>query len=542
MANMKQNQQQAYTTPASSPARRSDGINLRSGGVVTRNPNMRVLSAKTSRVEKPAPKKKKSKAVQRAKTLERPLSQCTELSELPMIDIDAYVNRSAEERRREIEIGKTPGKIKRPMNAFMLYRKAYQNRTKEMSSHNNHQIVSQICGESWPMEPQEVRDQFSEWAKLERENHQKAHPGYKFTPAKPKTAKKKAEEFDDDGSDLEGYNHITGRVGSRSRSNRSTPAPEGNYRYLDRSQSPHVYYPPHNQQYYGVPMMPQNQNVSSYQHSNPGKPLPIPYDPRPTDQHHYMQSSIQNTQSGQLRHMPDVQDVIYRNTPSPSNAYHQQQHHQNQQHFDVMMEQHHMMPPPQYAHPQQQQHHQQQVHPQYQQQYEQQYVPQYEQHQQQPQADYAPQLQHHQQQQSQHYQQPMIEHTPQVAPQHQSQHYQQPVLEQAPQEAPQPAYEEAQQDPTLMPSGAQLDSMNPLSLEKYSLAESIKYTLTDSHGQVDPENDPDLFGTDEMHSKWYEDNQQKEAVLRGDEGVWAINTTSSDLEGFLDPTLTTITP
>jgi hypothetical protein len=40
------------------------------------------------------------------------------------------------------------------------------------------------------MEPDEKREQFNTWAKIERENHQQAHPNYKFTPSKPKKPRK----------------------------------------------------------------------------------------------------------------------------------------------------------------------------------------------------------------------------------------------------------------------------------------------------------------------------------------------------------------
>lgn len=134
-----------------------------------------------------------------------------------MADIDAYVHRSAEERLREVEQSKTPGKIKRPMNAFMLYRKAYQNLAKSLCTQNNHQMVSQVCGSGWPLEPEHVREQFNEWAKIERMHHQEAHPGYKFSPSKPKSkAQEDANSRPEDG-DLDDFDWATGRAVSRSR-------------------------------------------------------------------------------------------------------------------------------------------------------------------------------------------------------------------------------------------------------------------------------------------------------------------------------------
>lgn len=65
---------------------------------------------------------------------------------------------------------------------------------------NNHQVVSSVSGESWPLEPPEVRDFYNELAKIERTNHQMAHPDYKFSPSKPGAAGKnfKRKEVDSD--------------------------------------------------------------------------------------------------------------------------------------------------------------------------------------------------------------------------------------------------------------------------------------------------------------------------------------------------------
>ncbi|KAG4429591.1 hypothetical protein IFR05_014924 [Cadophora sp. M221] len=37
---------------------------------------------------------------------------------------------------------------------------------------------------SWSLEPNRIKEQYSEWARLERINHQSAHPEYKFSPRK----------------------------------------------------------------------------------------------------------------------------------------------------------------------------------------------------------------------------------------------------------------------------------------------------------------------------------------------------------------------
>ncbi|KAJ9137586.1 hypothetical protein NKR19_g8175 [Coniochaeta hoffmannii] len=133
----------------------------------------------------------------------KPLHLCNPISEIrkdiPVMDINTYVHRSKEERKQEVAFGKIFGKLKRPMNAFMLYRKAYQTRAKEWSKSSQHSVVSQVCGESWRLEPDDVRAQFVQWAKIERDNHQKAHPSYKLSKAyKPKTKAVKSSRGEND--------------------------------------------------------------------------------------------------------------------------------------------------------------------------------------------------------------------------------------------------------------------------------------------------------------------------------------------------------
>ena len=112
-----------------------------------------------------------------------------------VVDTEAYVNRSIEERRKEVDEGKVPGKVMRPLNSFMLYRKAYANRTKDVCRqlHANQPVISQVCGDSWKIEPESIKDQFAEWARIERINHQNAHPDWKFSgrPSASKSLKRK---------------------------------------------------------------------------------------------------------------------------------------------------------------------------------------------------------------------------------------------------------------------------------------------------------------------------------------------------------------
>ncbi|KAK5628227.1 hypothetical protein RRF57_003942 [Xylaria bambusicola] len=317
-----QNSHNAYSTPGTSPPTpvQADGITTRSGRAIMR-PSTATTLTRPARVERRAPRPKKRKkavgdayAEQSSIALGNPLSELVKgITNVTDTDIDAYVNRSPEERRREVAASKT-GKVKRPMNAFMLYRKAYQNRTKEWKrlddirrkeesasegkpekGHDNHQVISQVCGLSWNMEPQDLRDQYDEWAKIERNNHKLAFPDYKFAPAKSKTKKPAADRHgdrdsdDDNASNLDAYEWGQFSSGPPSR-NTSRSA-----RYMDHMDPDGEYVPPGYPGYPGsvytspspgmqAARLPpgyvshqQQPHPSSFQYSNPGKQRPADY-------------------------------------------------------------------------------------------------------------------------------------------------------------------------------------------------------------------------------------------------------------------------
>lgn len=306
-----------YGTPVRSPTPLD--MRTRSGQIINRPiQNLRPARQQTpeyrggspAKTPKKRVKKEKVKAESKMAKLHKPLSELTAAwTHVPVVDIDAYVNRSAEERRREVETGKQPGKVKRPMNSFMLYRKAYQNRTKNWCLQNNHQVVSQVCGESWPLEPEQIRAQFNEWARIERQNHQNAHPGYKFSPTKAGAAKqnkRKAEESDEE-SVLSDYDWEGNRPAKRSRMTpRRTPGPApftANPYYTDSqpdsrggSMEPGMgggYHPGY--------------MSSAYSTHNPGKPPPMQYDPREAHQGQYWQQQVRTNGRN-----PNVEDIIMR--------------------------------------------------------------------------------------------------------------------------------------------------------------------------------------------------------------------------------------
>ena len=155
----------------------------------------------------------------------------------PIQEIEGFVHRSVERRHQEVEVknGYTP----RPMNNFMLYRKAYQDKAKKVSSQTNHQVVSVIVAASWKSESKEIKDTFARFAQIEKEHHIQAFPDYQFRPNKSaKGKKRKPGDFDDDeASELEDPDW--GRIPMTKRSRQIIPpthsgnwTPESQHHYL----------------------------------------------------------------------------------------------------------------------------------------------------------------------------------------------------------------------------------------------------------------------------------------------------------------------
>lgn len=316
------------------------GTPVISGRVIKASPKPR--AAGTGAGAKKAKKKKvKAGSEEAGVILAAPLSELVkDITNVQDTNIEEYVNRSPEVRQAEVRESKE-GKIKRPMNAFMLYRKAYQNRTKEWKKHDNHQVISQVCGASWALEPQSMRDQYDAWAKIERANHKLAFPDYKFAPAKAKNKKllssrSPADDSDDSGSDLEGYNFFDQEEAAM----RNTYDPDAEYRPSGMRQ-----YAPQQPQYQHrqSPMshharLPYAQpHQSSFQYANPGKPRPADYGAgmgqnqyyqqttdyaRPTypTYHHQMQPHYM---AGQHQAQPIIENVYMNRTASPATgSYH----------------------------------------------------------------------------------------------------------------------------------------------------------------------------------------------------------------------------
>ncbi|CAN9090512.1 unnamed protein product [Alternaria alternata] len=256
-------------TPRSSNGDDSGRRTTRSGRATTSSSSPR--RNESSPRPKATPRAKKAKAPKNEKhktpKLTAPLSILTkELHHIPVKNMEEWVNRPADVRRREVE--KRNGYITRPMNSFMLYRSAFAERAKSWCLQNNHQVVSSVAGESWPLEPPEIRELYNEYAKIERINHQNAHPTYKFSPSKTAvSARKRRSEWSDEEepSDLDDAEWAPGSGRSRSRQARrvdrsfSYPSSGVAAEYFDHSFGPNGN---------GI-------NRSSWEVTNEGRPMPM---------------------------------------------------------------------------------------------------------------------------------------------------------------------------------------------------------------------------------------------------------------------------
>lgn len=128
--------------------------------------------------------------------VDRPLSETTaHMINIPLKDMDQWAHRLPNQRLQE---EKQKGRVRRPLNAFMLYKCAYHKRTQELFIQKELQAVSQqnisrVVGASWGIEPYHIRQKYKRLARIDRDNHKMTFPAYKFKPKKRFQARKRRE-------------------------------------------------------------------------------------------------------------------------------------------------------------------------------------------------------------------------------------------------------------------------------------------------------------------------------------------------------------
>ncbi|KAG5980534.1 hypothetical protein E4U55_003923 [Claviceps digitariae] len=123
--------------------------------------------------------------------LDEALSESAKQYPDDFIDPVAYACRSVEERRQKsIE----EGKVSRPLNSYMLYRKAYQQVARRVIRKDQQQSASQTVGTSWTkLERDEIKSKFRALAKIDHEKHLEAFPTYRYTPTQGKSSRGSSE-------------------------------------------------------------------------------------------------------------------------------------------------------------------------------------------------------------------------------------------------------------------------------------------------------------------------------------------------------------
>lgn len=219
----------------------------------------------------------------------RPLSELTKhMTDVPIKDMEAWVHRPLADRQM---VAKDKGKIARPMNSFMLYRSAYADRAKKWFAQNNHQVVSTMAGQSWRLESSDVRKKYELLAKIEKINHEKAHPGYRFAPEKDK--KKRDKSPDDDRSRISKCSDSPSLASSFLGHTRSMSSDHGSL-CDSRSSTPFGFVD------HGLPAA--GYLNSTWHSNNPGRPAPgMMSPPEPA---HYLHQTVHPSLMGS--HVEDV--------------------------------------------------------------------------------------------------------------------------------------------------------------------------------------------------------------------------------------------
>jgi hypothetical protein len=95
---------------------------------------------------------------------------------------------SALARRSESTQEKEP-RVKRPMNAFMLYAQVARRKVATKYPNLNYAKLSKTLGKIWQVLPEEERRPFLQEAERLRTQHKQQYPNYKYTPKRLKSKK-----------------------------------------------------------------------------------------------------------------------------------------------------------------------------------------------------------------------------------------------------------------------------------------------------------------------------------------------------------------
>jgi len=82
-------------------------------------------------------------------------------------------------------------KVKRPRNAFIIYRQKYHPIIKAQRPNIHNNDISQILGKQWRDEPESVKNEYRALAEEFKRKHAAENPGYQYAPRKPSEKKRR---------------------------------------------------------------------------------------------------------------------------------------------------------------------------------------------------------------------------------------------------------------------------------------------------------------------------------------------------------------
>ena len=92
--------------------------------------------------------------------------------------MESYIRRPKELREQKWTNRRHFSKTSRPLNIFLLYRKAVSERAKKCADGATYSELSKIAGASWKNESDQIRNPFKNYAKLEKKNRKKTFSDY----------------------------------------------------------------------------------------------------------------------------------------------------------------------------------------------------------------------------------------------------------------------------------------------------------------------------------------------------------------------------
>ncbi|KAK0473943.1 hypothetical protein IW261DRAFT_663561 [Armillaria novae-zelandiae] len=95
----------------------------------------------------------------------------------------------------------TPKHVRRPPNAFMLFRSYYWRENKDTVRERDHREISRTCGELWRALPPDEKKVYRDMANDAKEVHLAKYPDYKFTRVSRPKKTRKTRDIMEEGCD-----------------------------------------------------------------------------------------------------------------------------------------------------------------------------------------------------------------------------------------------------------------------------------------------------------------------------------------------------